>query len=117
MGTSRAAAAAPHNTYWFSDGYADYLRGFNWAMALPIRPCTEASEPLTGLELRRALGLVQAQPRVVLDLHESSHEVLRLRFRPVTVIGGEMTVEPAGGGDYVVRVRHEHAHTITVAGS
>jgi hypothetical protein len=47
---------------------------------------------------------------------ESAREVLRLTFRPTTVSGGEMTVEPAGGGDYVVRVQHDDAHSITVAG-
>ena len=36
-------------------------------------------------------------------------EVLRLRFRPVRVVGGTYTVEPAGGGDYIVRVRHDGA--------
>jgi hypothetical protein len=47
---------------------------------------------------------------------ESASEVLRLRFRPTSVVGGDMMVEPAGGGDYVVRVRHEHARQITLAG-
>jgi hypothetical protein len=47
----------------------------------------------------------------------SAQEVLRLRFRPARVTGGEMTVEPVGGGDYVVRVRHEDARSITLAGS
>jgi hypothetical protein len=48
---------------------------------------------------------------------ESASEVLRLRFRPTSIAGGEMAVVPAGGGDYIVRVRHEHARRITVAGS
>ena len=47
---------------------------------------------------------------------ESGDEVLRLRYRPTNVTGGEYTVEPAGGGDYVVRVRREHARRVTVAG-
>src|SRR3954467_5878200 len=48
---------------------------------------------------------------------DSADDVLRLRFRPATVIGGTFTVEPAGGGDYVVRIRHGHARRITLTGA
>jgi hypothetical protein len=44
-------------------------------------------------------------------------EVLRLRFRPASVAGGEYTAEPAGGGDYIVRIRRDDAKRVTVAGS
>jgi len=47
---------------------------------------------------------------------EAATEVLRLKFRPTSVSGGEMTVQPAGGGDYVVRVQHAHARRIILAG-
>ena len=43
-------------------------------------------------------------------------DVLRLRFRPARVSGGTFTVEPAGGGDYVVRIRHESSRRIVVSG-
>jgi hypothetical protein len=46
---------------------------------------------------------------------DSGEEVLRLRFRPATVAGAELTVGPAGGGDYIAHVRREHARHITVA--
>jgi hypothetical protein len=48
---------------------------------------------------------------------ETGSEVLRLRFRPTNVAGGEYTVEPAGGGDYVVRIQRDHARRITIAGT
>jgi hypothetical protein len=47
---------------------------------------------------------------------ESGTEVLRLRFRPTRVVGGDYTAEPAGGGDYVVRIRHDDARRVTVSG-
>ena len=43
-------------------------------------------------------------------------EVLRVRFRPTQISGGTFTAEPAGGGDYLVRVRHEGARRIVLSG-
>jgi hypothetical protein len=106
----------PQNTYWFSDGYADYLRSFNWGMALLPELAPKRQNHLLGSSsVVRAVSY--GRNRVSYSTFaESAGEVLRLRFRPSRVTGGEMTVEPAGGGDYVVRVRHEHARRITVTG-
>jgi hypothetical protein len=106
----------PQNTYWFSDGYADYLRSFNWGMALLPELAPKRQNHLLGSSsVVRAISY--GRNRVSYSTFaESASEVLRLRFRPSAVSGGEMTVEPAGGGDYVVRVRHEHARRITVTG-
>jgi hypothetical protein len=106
----------PQNTYWFSDGYADYLRSFNWAMALLPELAPKGQNHLLG-----SSSVVQSvsygRNRVTYTTFaKSANEVLRLRFRPNDVIGGSYTVEPAGGGDYVVRIRHEDARRIVVSG-
>lgn len=106
----------PQNTYWFSDGYADYLRSFNWGMTLLPELAPKRQNHLLG-----SSSVVQAVAyginRVTYTTFaESATEVLRLRFRPTRVVGGDYTVEPAGGGDYVVRIRHDHARRITLSG-
>jgi len=107
----------PQNTYWFSDGYADYLRSFNWAMALLPELAPKRQNHLLGSS-SVVRSVSYARNRVSYSTYaESAHEVLRLKFRPTTVSGGEMTVESAGGGDYVVRVRHDRTRSVTVAGS
>jgi pimeloyl-ACP methyl ester carboxylesterase len=106
----------PQNTYWFSDGYADYLRSFNWGMALLPEVAPKRQNHLLGsTSVVRAVSY-GANRVSYATFAESASEVLRLRFRPTSIAGGEMTVQAAGGGDYVVRVQHEHARRITVAG-
>jgi pimeloyl-ACP methyl ester carboxylesterase len=106
----------PQNTYWFSDGYADYLRSFNWGMALlPELAPKRQSHLLGSTSVVRAVAY-GANRVSYTTFAESASEVLRLKFRPTSIAGGEMTVQAAGAGDYVVRVQHEHARRITVAG-
>jgi pimeloyl-ACP methyl ester carboxylesterase len=106
----------PQNTYWFSDGYADYLRSFNWGMALlPELAPKRQSHLLGSTSVVRAVAY-GANRVSYTTFAESASEVLRLKFRPTSIAGGEMTVQAAGGGDYVVRVQHEHARRITVTG-
>ena len=118
----------PHNTYWFSDGYGDYLRSFNWAMAaIPEFAPKRQSHLLGSSSVVQKVGYGRAgvsyrtfDPRAV--------EVLRLAYRPGVVraggralllvdelAGDGYTVKPLGGGDYVVRVRHDHARTVLVS--
>jgi pimeloyl-ACP methyl ester carboxylesterase len=106
----------PQNAYWFSDGYADYLRSFNWGMAaLPELAPKRQNHLLGSTSVVRSVSY--ARNRVSYStFSESATEVLRLRFRPASVDGGKMSVEPAGGGDFVVRVRHEQSRRVTVAG-
>src|SRR5262249_52030531 len=106
----------PQNTYWFSDGYADYLRSFNWGMAALPELAPKRQNHLLGSS--SVVRSVSYGPNRVsyATFADSATEVLRVRFRPATVTGGEYTAEPVGGGDYVVHVRHEHARRVTVAG-
>lgn len=118
------------NSYWFSDGYADYLRHFNWAMGgLP------ELAPVGQDHLLRSTSVVQkiayAPRRVSYKTFEpEGKQVLRLSFKPtrITADGSPLaerndlkepgyTLEPLSGGDYVVRVRHETGSEITIQGS
>jgi hypothetical protein len=107
----------PQNTYWFSDGYADYLRSFNWAMALLPELAPERQNHVLGSS-SVVRSVSYARNRVsYTTFADTAQDVLRLRFRPTSVSGGTYTAEPTGNGDYVVRIEHEHARRITVAGA
>jgi poly(3-hydroxybutyrate) depolymerase len=118
----------PQNTYWFSDGYGDYLRSFNWAMAAIPEFAPKRQNHLLGSSSvvqavsygRAGVGYRTFDARAV--------DVLRLAYRPAGVraggrtlppvdelTGDGYTVEPLGGGDYVVRVRHERARSVFVS--
>ncbi|HWJ31765.1 MAG TPA: hypothetical protein VNR59_05450 [Gaiellaceae bacterium] len=106
----------PQNTYWFSDGYADYLRSFSWAMASLPELAPKRQNHLLG-----SSSVVQSvsygRDRVAYTTFSpSAQDVLRLKFRPTRVAGGAFTAEPAGNGDYIVRVRHDSARRIVVSG-
>lgn len=104
------------NTYWFSDGYSDYLRSFNWAMAwLPELAPKRQNHVLGSTSVVRSVSY--GRDRVAYTTFApAATDVLRLRFRPLHVSGGTFTVEPAGGGDYVMRIRHESSRRIVVSG-
>jgi hypothetical protein len=118
-----------HAPYWFSDGYADYLRHFNWTMgALPeLAPVGES-------HLLRSSTVVQKvkyEPkRISFKTFDSDGtEVLRLNFKPVRVTAGQTvlterkdlnvpgyTLEPAQL-DFIVRLRHMGSAEIALEGS
>jgi hypothetical protein len=115
-----------YNEYWFSDGYADYLRSFNWAMAAIPELAPVGRDHLLG-----SSSVVQtvAYGRRRLDYRTfDGHavEVLRLSYRPTvraagTVLrerrdlGGEgFVLRQLPAGDYVVRIRHDRARRIDV---
>jgi len=108
-----------HDPYWFSDGYADYMRHFQWAMgAVPD------FAPIGVNHLLRSSSVVQ---KVTYSAHgveyrtfdAAATEVLRLNFKPQRVSAGGTalnergdtrepgyTLQPASSGDWIVRVRH-----------
>ncbi len=116
--------------YWFSDGYSDYLRHFNWAMgAIPdLAPAGEN-------HLLRSSSVVQkvsygGRSVSYRTFDKASTEVLRLSFRPARVTAGDATLSERpdlnddgytlralADGDYVVRVRHTKSGEVSVAGS
>jgi hypothetical protein len=117
-----------HNAYWFSDGYADYLRSFNWGMA--------ALPELAPKRQNHLLGSTSVVQTVVYGRHNLTYrtflahstEVLRLNFLPRQVVAEgpldrreDLTeegyvAEPLDGGDYVVRIRHDGSRRIRVEG-
>jgi hypothetical protein len=118
-----------HNPYWFSDGYADYLRHFNWAMgALP------ELAPLGQDHVLRSSSVIQkvsyAYHRVAYKTFDpAGNQVLRLSFEPVHVTSGGKELLPREDegevgytavtlpqGDYVVRVRHRDSGDIVIEG-
>jgi poly(3-hydroxybutyrate) depolymerase len=118
----------PQNTYWFSDGYGDYLRSFNWAMAAVPEFAPKRQNHLLGSSsvVQRVSYRRTGISYRTFDAH--AVEVLRLAYRPMAVraggravplveelAGDGYTITPLGGGDYVVRVRHEHARTVFVS--
>jgi poly(3-hydroxybutyrate) depolymerase len=118
----------PQNTYWFSDGYADYLRSFNWAMAALPELAPKRQNHLLG-----SSSVVQAvtyrRGRIVYrTFANASTEVLRLSFLPRSVVAGAplqrrsdlevegYVAEPLDGGDYVIRIRHDQSRRIRIDG-
>jgi hypothetical protein len=118
----------PTNTYWFSDGYGDYLRSFNWAMAAMPELAPKRRNHVLG-----STSVVQAVkygPRRVSyrTFGPKSVEMLRLAFKPKRVVAGAelpvrtdleaegYVVQPLGGGDYTARIRHDGSRQIRVEG-
>lgn len=116
-----------HNPYWFSDGYADYLRHFSWTMsALPeLAPIGES-------HILRSTSVIQKvtyRPnRVTYKTFDSAGtQVLRLNFKPSKISVGNaslsertdlkepgFTIEPATQGDFIVRVRQAGGNDVVI---
>jgi len=118
------------NPYWFSDGYGDYLRSFNWAMAAIPDLAPWHQDHLLG-----STSIVQrvsyARRRVAYRTFDlRSAEVLHLSYAPTHVFAGGRplplasaadaegyVVRPLPNGDFVVRIRHLSARHIRVEGT
>jgi hypothetical protein len=113
--------------YWFSDGYADYIRHFLHGMA-----AVPEWAPLHENHLLRSSSLVQTiayQPAQV-SYHTydgTATDVLRLGFRPARVVVGNRqlmprstldtegyTLQPLDGGDWLVRVLHQSSGEVQI---
>ncbi len=117
------------NPYWFSDGYSDYMRHFQWAMgAVP------EFAPAGQNHLLRSSSVVQkvsyGDRRVEYrTFGAAATEVLRLNFKPsrISAAGAALsehndlksegfTLQPLSGGDWVVRVRHVNSGEVRIGG-
>jgi hypothetical protein len=114
-------------SYWFSDGYGDYLKSFSWALAADPRLAPPHEDHI--LSSTSVVQAVRYRPRRVVyrTFAARSVEVLRLSFVPTRAVAGGRTlrrrpnvrrqgytVQPLSGGDVVVRVRHDDARRIAV---
>ncbi len=116
-----------HNVYWFSDGYADYMRHFQWAMgAIP------EFAPAGADHILRSSSVVQkvkyaASGVSYRTFDADATEVLRLKFKPSRVNAGGAalkertdlrgagyTLQSVAGGDWIVRIRHVNSGEIDV---
>jgi hypothetical protein len=113
--------------YWFSDGYADYLRHFNWIMgSLPdLAPVGEN-------HILRSSSVIQkvsySSKQITYKTFDTQGtQVLRLNFKPSRITVGDSalaplsdlskpgyTIESAGGGDYIVRIRQQGSADVVV---
>jgi pimeloyl-ACP methyl ester carboxylesterase len=114
------------NTFWFSDGYGDYLRSFNWAMAALPELAPKRQNHLLGSS-SVVQSVAYSRGGVAYRTFDAgSTEVLRLRFHPRRVTAGRTllerddltaegySVQPLGGGDYAVRIRHDRSRQIRI---
>jgi len=115
--------------YWFSDGYSDYMRHFQWAMgAVP------EFAPVGVDHILRSSSVVQKVKYSTLRVEYKTFdaaaiEVLRLSFKPASVTAGGTaihergdtreegyTLQPLPGGDWAVRLRHVSSGEIHIGG-
>ncbi len=115
--------------FWFSDGYADYLRHFQWAMgSLP------EYAPTAEDHLLRSSSVVQkveyGSKRLIYTTFDAeSSEVIRLSYLPAQVTAGGRvlaraeapgsncyTLQTLGNGDYVLRLQHSSAREVAIRG-
>jgi hypothetical protein len=114
--------------YWWDDGYADYTRSFNWAMAaLPGLAPSGQDHLLSSSSVVQ--GVSYAPHRIgYRTFDRQGTEVLRLSFRPGTVTGNGRalalrseldgqgyTVTSMGGGDVLVRIRRDSTGDILIS--
>jgi len=113
--------------YWFSDGYADYLRHLNWIMgALPEFAPVGQNHILKSSSVAQKVSYGNQGVHVT-TFDRSGMMTLRLAFRPSKVTAGDTTLKPrpdlsgdgftiedTGKGDYILRLRYHGAAEIGV---
>ena len=115
--------------YWFSDGYSDYLRSFNWAMAAIPNLAPDGQSHLLGSTSVVQLVTYGHDRVTYRTFDEDATEVLRLNFKPVSVTAGSQplierrtlfgqgyTLQDLGGRSFVLRVHHLRSGSVKVAG-
>ena len=115
--------------YWFSDGYSDYLRHFNWVMgAIPeLAPVGEDHLLRSSSVVRRVEYAERSLRYRTFDSDGS--EVLRLTYKPARVLAGSRslpergelteegyTAKPLSDGGYAVRIRRTQSAEVEIAG-
>ncbi len=113
--------------YWFSDGYSDYLRSFNWAMAAIPELAPDGQSHLLG-STSVVRQVTYGHDRITYrTFADDATDVLRLAFRPHSVTAGGQalgerrnlrgqgyTLQRLGGGSFVLRIHHLHSGEVRV---
>jgi len=119
----------PQNTYWFSDGYGDYLRSFSWAMAAMPELAPKGRDHLLGSS-SVVQSVAYGHRRLTYRTFDADGiDVIRLSYRPRRILAGGdaltlrsdlagegYVVQPLGGGDVAIRIRHDRARRIQIDG-
>jgi len=119
----------PATSYWFSDGYVDYLRHFQRGLAsVPEWAPPKAAHLLGSTSVVRSIRYGDSRIDYT-TFDNQSLEVLRLPVAPLTVRAGSKrlsrlndvrgnvqgyTVETVAGGGYVVRIQHKNSGNIQI---
>ena len=114
--------------YWFSDGYSDYLRSFNWVMAAIPQLAPDGQNHL--LASTSVVKMVTyGHDRITYrTFDQNATEVLRLTFRPHKVdAGGQVlsprrslrtqgyTLQALGSRAFILRLHHARSGNVLVA--
>jgi hypothetical protein len=116
-------------SYWFSDGYGDYLKAFSWALAADPRLAPAGQDHVLG-STSVVRSVTYSPHRVVYRTFAArSIETLRLSFLPTRVFAAGralprrrdvrqegFVVQRLEYGDVAVRVRHDRAQRIVLIG-
>ena len=113
--------------YWFSDGYSDYMRHFEWAMgAVP------EFAPVGQNHILRSSSVVQkvsygGRSVAYRTFDAAATEVIRLSFKPSRVTAGGsglaersdlksegFTLQPLPEGDWALRIKHTNSGEISI---
>ena len=117
------------DSYWFDDGYGDYIRNFMWAMgAVPDFAPKGEDHLLRSSSVVRKVDYGKRSLRYQTFDAEAS-EVLRLTYKPTRVRAGGATlsektastqegytIKSLPGGDYVIRIRHINSGDVSIGG-
>jgi hypothetical protein len=112
--------------YWFSDGYADYLKSFSLALAADPRLAPARQDHLLA-STSVVQSVAYAPGRVAYrTFARRAVEVLRLSSAPIRVVAGGKAltrrhdlrrqgfVVERAGGSFTVRIRHDRARDVVV---
>ena len=117
------------DSYWWDDGYGDYIRNFLWAMgAMPELAPKGEDHLLRSTSVVRHVEYGKHTLRYTTFDAEAA-EVLRLSYAPTRIeadgatlpestssSSNGYTVTPLPEGDYIVRIRHASSREVHIAG-
>jgi hypothetical protein len=119
--------AMAEDNFWYSDGYADYLRHFLAGMAsVPEWAPSGENHLLRSSSIVQKVSYATGEVKYT-TFDEDATEVLRIAFRPTRVTADGAVIPPRAdlsqpgwvfdSGQGILRVRHHKARNIVVSGS